>query len=176
MACNPITTAIGRDCNRGIGGVETVYLTEFSNVTGITQTGMTVTAVSMSGSSKFYEFKMERETANFTNAPTVNIPNGVSMFAEVLTIVFNNPDDTKLTQIRNISKTNLMAIVKLRSGQYKILGSTNDGLILSGGEGGSGTAGTDRNGYSLQFTGINDDPARLVAANIITSSIINFAS
>lgn len=176
MACNPITSAIGRDCNRSIGGVETVYITEFSNVTGITSTGVTVTAISMSGSSKFYEFKMERETANFTNAPSINIPNGVNMYAEVLTIVFNNPDSAKLTAIKNMSKTNLIAIVKLRNNTYRILGATNDGLIQSGGEGGSGTAATDRNGYSLQFSSINEDPANFVNSTLITSSLINFAS
>lgn len=176
MPCTKLSTARGLNCSRGIGGVQTVYIAHTEDISSYTLDGSgIVSGITMSGSAKFYEFKMEKETALFTNPPIGNVANGSQYFDEVLTIVFNKPEAATLSQISILAKANVSAIVKTNNGDFRFLGSQNDGLVLNGGEGGSGTAAGDRNGYSLQFRGYASGPAPFVSSSLVTSTIVTFA-
>ena len=56
MACN-LTAGIQLGCRDNIGGLATLWITDFTNVTSITSnTGDTITAIS--GTGTFYEFQL----------------------------------------------------------------------------------------------------------------------
>ena len=176
MPCTKLSAARALDCSRGIGGVQTVYIAHREDVTAITtDVDGTVSGFTMASTRKFFEFKMEKETALFTNPPIGNVANGAQYFDEVLTIVFNQPDSATRNQIAILAKANLIVIVKTANGTFRLLGEENDGLVLNGGDGGSGTASGDRNGYSLQFRGFANSPAKYVDDAVITSTLITFA-
>lgn len=169
--CNPITTGLSlANCNRSIGGVETVYIALTSNVSAIGTTGtlgatssanaVQVNSITMVGSAKFYKFELERELSNFTNPLVANNPNGTVYFDEILTLIFNNPDALVYNQIAILSKNAITAVVKLRNGEWVILGSENDGLIANGGEAASGVAAGDSNRRAIQFRGFSETPAK----------------
>ena len=176
MPCTKLSTARALDCSRGIGGIQTLYIAHREDVTAITtDVDGTVSAFTMASGRKFFEFKMEKETALFTNPPIGNVANGSQYFDEILTIVFNQPDAATRNQIAILAKSNLIVIAKTSNNTFRLLGEENDGLVLNGGEGGSGTAAGDRNGYSLQLRGFASAPAKFVDDAVITSTLITFA-
>lgn len=169
--CNPITTGLSlANCNRAIGGVDTVYIALTSNVQSVGTTGsigatsasgaIQVNSITMSGSTKFYKFELERELSNFTNPLVANNPNGTAYFDEILTLIFNNPDALVYNQISILSKNAITAVCKLRNGEWVILGSENGGLLANGGEAASGVAAGDSNRRAIQFRGFNDNPVK----------------
>jgi hypothetical protein len=69
-------------------------------------------------------------------------------------------------EILLLAKNNLMAVVEDANGKYWLLGKSN-GLDLTGGNSGSGTAQGDRNGYTLTFSGGEKELAPEVNSGII---------
>ncbi len=60
MACN-IIEGLTLDCRQGAGGLKKLYLTEFANVSAITQSSGTVTAITMAAGKKFWTVELELE-------------------------------------------------------------------------------------------------------------------
>lgn len=175
MACQLINSARSIDCARGIGGVETVYLASRSTVSGITEdVNFVITGITMSGASKFYEYEMTQETANYTDTPSAELANGSLFYEQILSLVFNRANSTLRNQIKVIAEGATIAIVKTRNGDYILLGEEG-GLEINGGEGGSGTAAGDRNGWTLTLRAVSKEPAKFVNPALITSALINFA-
>lgn len=194
MANCVFTGGLQLGCRNGIGGIRTVYLTNFSNIdtlTGITLgdsyvilsgDGQTrdasidindiVTNVTNSsgGTVTFYEFQIRRETGEFKETITSSIQNGTLFYEPNLTIFLEKYQ----TYIRNrmllIAQTQVTAIVEDKLGNFWLLGKTA-GLDLLSGEASMGKASADANGYTLTFTGQEPETAIQVDPSIIASLI-----
>ena len=71
-------------------------------------------------------------------------------------------------EIALLGQIRLVAVVEDRNGKYWYYGKEN-GLMREGGNGGTGTAMGDRNGYELIFTGDEKDMAFEVSSSVITT-------
>ncbi len=71
MACTLIE-GISLDCRQGAGGIKKLYLTEFANVSSITSSSGSVTAITMSAGKKFWTVEVELEDAQFDENATVS--------------------------------------------------------------------------------------------------------
>jgi len=176
MACSQLTT--GRNAAAAckiIGGVETVYLANSDNVTAIGVTGSNETEAinsitTLAGATGiFYEFNQIQETSSFTATPTANIQNGSLFYENILTLVFTDYDASLRYTIKTLAENNLVAVAKMKTGEYVYLGQSG-GLDINGGEAGSGTAAGDRNGASLEFRGIDQNPPLTLDAAFIAST------
>jgi hypothetical protein len=86
-------------------------------------------------------------------------------------LVLNKREKTKRTAIELLGGfRELVAIVTDYNDNSWYLGAAN-GLIMTGNEGGSGTAKTDPNRYTLTFTGEEPEMADAVLAAAITAVI-----
>ena len=175
MACSNLTT--GRNAAAAckiIGGVDTVYLANSDDVTAIGLTGAgtsteAINSITAGGTGIFFEFKQIQETSSFTATPNSNVQNGSLFYETLLTIVFTDYNASLRYVIKTLAENNLVAVVKLKTGQYIYLGESG-GLDINGGEGGSGTASGDRNGVSLIFRGVEGDPPLTLNATFVASS------
>jgi len=175
MACSNLTT--GRNAQGAckiIGGVEEVFFANSDNITavGVTGSGTSDEAInSMTAGSTgvFYSFKQIQETSSFTATPNANIQNGSLFYETLLTVVFTDYNPTLRYVIKTLSENNLVAVVKLKTGTYVYLGESG-GLDINGGEGGSGVASGDRNGASLEFRGVEQDPPLTLDAAFVAST------
>ena len=64
MPCN-IIEGITLDCRQGAGGIKKLYLTEFANVSSVTSSSGSVTAITMASGKKFWTVEVELEDAQF---------------------------------------------------------------------------------------------------------------
>ena len=165
MAC-ALTSGYSLSCRDSAGGIKSVYLIEFDNVSGVTESGGTASAIAKANNGKFYKYNLQRGTSNFEEAYNDSAENGTSFHVQTLSIILNKMQASTSEEIKLLAQNRLIAVVEDRNSKYWLLGKEN-GLERSGGRAGSGTAMGDRNGYELTFTTDNVEQAWEVASNII---------
>lgn len=156
MSCVQSLAGITRDCLANIGGVRTVWLANYANVDALTESAGAITAISMLNSEKFKEYQFARNTASLTSNNTVNAENGTSYVESDLVMVFNRMDTTKRLEVVAMAQGELVAIVEDNNGNMWYLGHDFP-LTLSAGDGVTGTARGDRNGYSVTLHDTSDE-------------------
>ena len=148
MACSQTLAGIARDCAANMGGIKRVLLANRADVASITIGTGKVTAITMESGKKFYEYNFKPGTSSMTSNWQVNRENGVKYVQTDLQMVFNRMETNKQVEVVAMAQADLYAIVEDNNGLYWLLGLDNP-LELSAGDGTTGTARTDRNGYSV---------------------------
>lgn len=170
MAC-ALTQGYTLGCRDSAGGLKSVYFIEMDNVSGVTESAGTVSAIAKANAGKFYKYNLQRATASWNEAYNDSAENGTSFHVQTLTIILNKMQAATSNEIKLLAQNKLLAVVEDRNGKYWLLGREN-GLERSGGQGGSGTAMGDRNGYELTFTSDNVQYAPEVTSGIIAGLIV----
>ena len=148
MACSQTLSGISNDCASNMGGIVEVYLANKADVSSVTITTNKVTAISMNSSAKFKTYHFRPNTSSMSSNYQVNQENGTSYVQTDLLMVFNRMETSKRIEVTAMAQGELCAIVKDANGLYWMLGIDNP-LVLSAGDGLTGTARADRNGYSV---------------------------
>lgn len=157
MACTQTLTGITRDCLGNNGGIRKVWLANYDNVASLTVASGAITAISMSNSEKFKLYEFARNTSSLTSNYAVNAENGTSYVESDLLMVFNRMDTSKRLEIVALAQGNLVAIVEDNNGNKWYLGKDFP-VTINAGDGQTGTARADRNGYSIT---LRDESAEL---------------
>ena len=165
MACSQTLAGIARDCAANMGGIKRVLLANRADVASITLTSGKVSAITMESSKKFYEYNFKPGTSSMTSNWQVNRENGVKYVQTDLVMVFNRMETTKRVEVEAMAQADLYAIVEDNNGLYWLLGLDNP-LELSAGDGPTGTARTDRNGYSVTL----QDDSKGLPTEILTGT------
>lgn len=148
MACSQTLSGISNDCASNMGGIVEVYLANKADVSSVTITSSKVTAISMNSTAKFKTYHFRPNTSSMSSNYQVNQENGTSYVQTDLLMVFNRMETAKRIEVTAMAQGELCAIVKDANGLYWMLGIDNP-LVLSAGDGLTGTARADRNGYSV---------------------------
>lgn len=157
MACTQTLTGITRDCLGNNGGIRKVWLANYDNVASLTVASGAITAITMSNSEKFKLYEFARNTSSLTSNYAVNAENGTSYVESDLLMVFNRMDTSKRLEIVALAQGNLVAIVEDNNGNKWYLGKDFP-VTINAGDGQTGTARADRNGYSIT---LRDESAEL---------------
>ena len=147
MACTQTLAGIARDCASNMGGVLEVLLANKADVSAITIASNKITAITMASSAKFHRYQFAPETASMSSNLQVNAQNGTKYWQTDLLMVFNRMETSKRVEIMAICQGEICAIVKDGNNTYWFLGF-DEPLAISAGDGLTGTARADRNGYS----------------------------
>lgn len=162
-----LSSGYSLDCRDSIGGIKSVYFAVFENVSGVTESSGTATAIAKANGGRFYKFNLTRATGFWNEVYTDDSATGTSYQVQNLTIILNKMMAATSVQIKTLAQNRLMAVVEDRNGKYWLLGQES-GLERAGGQAGSGTAAGDRNGYELNFTTDNKALALEVSSGIIS--------
>jgi len=164
MPCN-ITSGISLDCRDNAGGIEYAYILDAtgSDIT-VTEASGVVSAITVGATSittlsgDMFLFDQVRQTANMTETGTFSDENGTVFFSNVANLVFNKLDATKLQQLKLLAQNaKLLVIVKDNNGKFWMIGNDR-GAVATSSTAESGTAFGDRNGFSIEFTGLAPEP------------------
>lgn len=166
MPCQ-LTQGYLYDCKDNVGGIKKVWIASRDDVDQITETAGVVTAITMA-SNQFYLYDLVRESSNFAEAVNTNVQNGTIFFAQTCEIILNKMQVNTRNEIILLAQNRLCVIVEDNNGRYWLLGRKN-GVDLTGGGSGSGTAYGDRNGYTLTFTGSEQELAPNVDPAVIAT-------
>lgn len=148
MSCSQTLSGISKDCTGNLGGIKRVLITNADDVASVTVTSDIVTAITMNNSAVFYEFNFRPATSSMTSTWQVNNENGTNYVQTLLAMVFNRMETTKRAAIMALAQADVVAVVEDNNGTYWYLGYDSP-MHLNAGDGPTGTALADRNGYSI---------------------------
>lgn len=167
MPC-ALTQGYTFDCKDNIGGMKNVWFIGWNDVTSVTAASGVVSAITKGAGKVFYKYQLVRNTASFTQNIAGSIENGTIVYNQELTIVINKMQVSMRNEILLLAQNNLMAVVEDSNGRYWLAGRYT-GLDLLSGSASTGTAQSDRNGFTLTFSGGEKELAPEVASGVIAT-------
>lgn len=138
-----------------------------NDITGITSITMETNPLTSSAYT-FFEFEPTKMSSNVVENTTVNMQNGSGGWEQVITLIFSRNEAVLRNQVLLMLQSDLVVIIEDFNGIYHFYGEFN-GLNLTGGNSGSGTAINDLNGWNIVLTGPSPYPARTVTTDAITA-------
>lgn len=130
-----------------MGGIVEALFANKEDVQEVTLTEDKVSAIVMANGKKFVKFQFARNTGSMSSNYTIDHTTGVKFVTTDLVLVFNRMETSKRVAINALMQNDLVAIVKDANGKYWYLGY-DEALNATAGDGLTGTARADRNGYS----------------------------
>jgi hypothetical protein len=166
-----VSGAFGLGCRDNTGGVKSIYILGNDNTTeGKIDSVAHNPAVtdpsnpnydkvtSIVGSGSFYKFEVFRQTSDFTENITSTPENGTVFYDQVLNAVFFKMQQNVRNKVKELAKNpDLKVVIETNNGsedgsaKWFLMGETNGAQLLSG-NGQTGTAFGDMNGYMLTFS------------------------
>jgi hypothetical protein len=147
-----------------------VYLTDFDNITGFTQSGGTVSSISLAAASYFYEFEFNRNSATFTEDLVKSVEAGSALFEQTLSLTIPRRDVSKRNTLSLLTQRDLAVIIKDSNGLYWYPGAA-EGIYLSESTSTTGTAKADGSNYVLTMKGFEQVRAYGVTPGIVTALV-----
>jgi len=161
MACSLTITGRAFPCKTGVGGIKRVWVSAYADqdwtaiangaVTGVT-TGQTL-----------FGFELTKNSGSLQQTVNSSIENGTVFFEQTLTMVMPLIDASSNDELYELMKGRLSVLVQDANDNLLIMGY-NEGVEVSGGDVGTGTAKGDLNGYNLTFVAHEPLPAPLLAS------------
>ena len=168
MACTTATLhGIKTNCDTSKGGVKAIWISNYSKTNAtITSGAEGIKEVNITSSSAWLYFYTKKNTTSFTSTLTVDPANGVNYVTTVLSVVFNRMDKAKQREMAALSVNDLNIVVQDSNDNFWYLGIDNP-VYASSATGETGTAKTDGNKYTIEFTDDSDTyPIALNAASV----------
>lgn len=169
MACNQVLNGLARDCQPSMGGIVEALAINKEYIEEITATEGKVTAITL-GDEKFKAFYFARNTGSMTSTYTLDPATGVRYVTTDLVLQFNRMETAKRIEITALAQNELVLIVKDANGKYWLLGK-DEPVMATAGEGVTGTARSDRNGYSITLQDTSLEMPYEVEADIVAALI-----
>ena len=167
MACTALTKGRGLDCNRISGGIKFIYFAVYDQVTSIPEANGAITDLEM-GSNMLYRYTMPLGVASLTDTITGSRENGTIFYTPTVNVILNRLTTEDQNEVKLLGATKTIIFAQLNqtvtaTGHDVIvcLGRVN-GMELNGGTMDSGAAWGDRNGYTLNFEGLEQQPFAFV--------------
>jgi len=167
MACTALTKGRGLDCNRISGGIKFIYFAVYDQVTSIPTANGEITDLEM-GSNSLYRYTMPLGVASLTDTITGSRENGTIFYTPTVNIILNRLTKEDQNQVKLLGATKTIIFAQLNqtvtaTGHDVIvcLGSVN-GMELNAGTMDSGSDFGSRNGYTLTFDGLEQQPFQFV--------------
>ena len=148
MSCAQTIAGIAKDCSANMGGIKRAWIANAEDVSAVTVTTGKVTALTMVSSKTFKEFAFRKGTSSFTSTLNVDPANGVSYVSTEINLVFSKMETTKRVEMAALAVGELAVIVEDMNGTLWYFGF-DEPVVASAGDGQTGVARTDRNGYSI---------------------------
>ena len=131
-----------------MGGIVEALIANHADVSAVTETAGKITAISMASSAKFHRYQLPRNTGSLSSNYTIDDTTGAKFVASDLVLQVNRMDTAKRIEISALAQGELAIIVKDANGAFWFLGKDAP-VKASAGDGLTGTARADRNGYSI---------------------------
>ena len=148
MACSQTLKGLVNDCSPSMGGIVEVLIANFADVTALTVADNIITAITMASAKTFFKYTFPRNTGSLSSNYTIDETTGANFVVSDLVLQFNRMETAKRIEITALAQGELVVIVKDATGKYWYLGQDAP-VKATAGDGLTGTARADRNGYSI---------------------------
>lgn len=150
MACAQTLKGIVTDCLNSVGGIKAVYIANYDDVTGVTDSEGVITAVTLASSTAtpFIKYEFRKETGSMTSTLNVDEKVGLNYVSTELSLVFTRMETAKRIEMAALAVGQLVVIVLDSNGVYWYLGE-DDYVSATTGTASTGTAKTDGSSYTI---------------------------
>jgi uncharacterized alkaline shock family protein YloU len=146
-----------------VGGVKEIYIIETVNISSYTEASGVITAITKASGKRFWKYQQLKETSEGKEDIKGNDQTGTVSYDQTVTVVIPKMQTSVRNEVKTMASLGAITIVVTTvEGTSFMYGAVN-GLTLNEGTIGSGKARTDLNGYSLNFTGYEVQPAFTVS-------------
>lgn len=154
MATCNIIEGFYLDCKNGAAGIDKIYVAQLENVSSVTSSSGTTTAISMNSGKKFFPIECRPEVSEFKYTVSTSIENSAVSHDSTVEFIIYKVNAKNLNIMDLLVQNRLVVLVKF-------VDSTNTGVVLLGEarggdvtavEGGSGKANGDLNGLRLTIS------------------------
>lgn len=161
-SCMTLTSGICRGCRDNAGGIKKIYVADITDVTfPITTYNGVITNITLDDAD-WYVLQPNKYSSSWTENINVSVENGTLGYEQVVTAVFGKNDQALRDVVTELAKGDLMLIIVDNNDVMWLIGTQDNGAYVSGGNSASGTALTDLNGWTLNFTCMAKFPANTV--------------
>lgn len=178
--CMTLTDSICRGCKDNAGGIKKVYLTNeiminweaietnedgsISNIEFVT--GQYIDPAEAS----WHVYQVNKYSSSWTE--TINVADtGNVSYQQVASLVFSQNDQDKRNAIEQVSSGEVAMIIVDNNNTMWLIGEEDNCAGLSGGNSTSGTALSDMNGWTLEFTCNAARPAVTIAKDATAGEV-----
>lgn len=154
------------DCRDSVGGIKEVYFMELGNLSSFVEASGVITTITKAAGKRFFKYQLVKQTTMFDDTLTGNEENGTLFSTQKLTLNLNKMQANTRNELTLMAKNLVVAVAVDRNGKGFMLGATN-GLVLKTTKGESGTKMGDRNGYALDFEGVEPNMAQEVSSAMV---------
>ena len=131
-----------------MGGIVEVLAINREYMLAVTAAESKVTDISLAEGEKMKAYHFARNTGSMTSTYTLDQSTGVRYVTTDLVLQFNRMETAKRIEITALAQNELALIVKDANAKYWLLGK-DEPVMATAGDGVTGTARSDRNGYSI---------------------------
>ena len=174
MACGVLTRGRSLDCNRISGGIKAVYFAVLDQITSITydstaapNTVREIDDIDM-GSNSLYKYTLPIGTSSATDTIVGSRENGTIYYTPTINVLYNKLSRADQAEIKLLGATKTVIFAELNqtfgASAHNVIiamGMIN-GMELNAGTMDTGAAWGDKNGYTLTFDGMEQEPFAMV--------------
>ena len=131
-----------------MGGIVEAHAINKEYLEKVTAEEGIVKTITLTSGEKFKSYYFNRNTGNMTSNYNLDPATGVRYVTTDLVLQFNRMETAKRVEVTALAQNELALIVKDANGKYWLLGK-DEPVMATAGEGVTGTARGDRNGYGL---------------------------
>lgn len=131
-----------------MGGIVGVLAINREYMLAVTAAESKVTDISLAEGEKMKAYYFARNTGSMTSTYALDQSTGVRYVTTDLVLQFNRMETAKRIEITALAQNELALIVKDANAKYWLLGK-DEPVMATAGDGVTGTARSDRNGYSI---------------------------
>ena len=176
MAC-PLAIGMTRDCSDSTGGVQEILISERDNISAFTQANMEVSAITQTGSTKFYRYELKKEVGSLTSTITIDPAKGTSFYDNVVAFTINKMTAAKSNELRLMILGRLVVLAKDGNDVWWAIGlqgTSGTGGFAEGTSlvGQTGTAFGDANSYDISISDKQKDSPFVVDSAVVAALAI----
>lgn len=164
-----LVTDYSIDCRDSVGGLKKIYITEWQNLSSTTVSSGVCTAITLVAGKKFWIFDVAKGTASSTDTLTASVENGTRFYTQTVNTVLHKMTAANRNIVEGLERNLLLVVTEDNNGNKFIYGRQRGMDVLTG-EGASGVAFGDLNGYTLAMTGMEPARAESVTATLDTTA------
>lgn len=175
MNCTSLlTSGFTLDCNDGIGGIQDIYIGNFSEVDSFVEGAGVVTSISQTAAKSIYKYELEQGDADGIFTETKSTENGTLFYSNLLNFTIDRITAAKNVELELMAKSRALYVIwtdnkgvhwgiGLDKGAKKV-GGTNQAA--------TGKAWGDKTGYTIGLTAMETHlPYEIDAASFASLTI-----
>ncbi len=173
MACAQTYAGLAKDCEPNIGGIKAAWITNHADVASVTVTANKISAIAMANEAKFKKYHFRPGTSNYESTANISEENGPQDVTTLINLVFGRMETTKRLEVEAMRLGEMALIVKDMNDILWYFGKDNPVVAASGTAGATGTARSDRNGYTVALQDTSKTFPFEIDAAALTTEIVD---